>query len=145
MNDTPERATGGTIPPNEQGHYGAPLGATDHQTIPASFAEDALTLSKHLAAGAPLAQAFAKTFHQEPTMHVTDLNGTHLGKTITITTKHETITGTLWRVDHEGAQISEGSFCADPETPVLGRVTHHLEIGAATAFFPSTANVEVHP
>lgn len=87
------------------------------------------------------------TPHQENTMRVADLNGTHLGKTITVTTKHETITGTLWDVTHEASRITDERACAAPgtTTDVVGRIDHRLTIGAVDGSLPGDADVEVHP
>lgn len=78
-------------------------------------------------------------------MHVADLNGTHVGKTITVTTKHQTITGTLYRVDHDSDRISDEITWskADLATTVVGRSTHRLTIGAVDGTLPGDAKVEV--
>lgn len=111
-------------------------------SIDPSFVNDALALAKHIAAGVPLDEAFAKIYHQEPTMRVTDLNGTHLGKTITVRTEEQALTGVLWRIQHEAQRRTTRAIGAAREATDL---THSIKVGAFIGYIPGNADVEVHP
>lgn len=80
-----------------------------------------------------------RLFRQEPTMHVTDLNGTHLGKTITVHDDPQKIT-----VNHDTDIIVE-SRASGPDARILGRQRHILTIGTFNGEVRGDSQVEVRP
>lgn len=81
---------------------------------------------------------------QETTMHVADLNGTHLGKTITVHDDPQKITGTLVAVNHATDVILE-TRATGPDAHILGRQHHSLTIGTFSGEVRGHSDVEVHP
>jgi hypothetical protein len=64
--------------------------------------------------------------------NILELNGTHLGKKVTITdTKGTgvTVSGTLYDVSHEADKISNRGLGYPDGELVVGRITTHLNIG----------------
>ena len=64
-------------------------------------------------------------------MKAQELNGTHLGKTVTAKIGHATITDVLTGVDHKADLISDGIFSAEYSSWSIGRPRITLEFKRA--------------
>jgi hypothetical protein len=77
-------------------------------------------------------------------MKAQELNGTHLGQRMTVTSNGNSVTGVLGRVDHNGDILTETNFAELPRE-VLGRKWVHLVfLGITTTTCNPEAEVTVH-
>lgn len=80
-----------------------------------------------------------------PRLTVADLTSHHLGKTVRIYGPHDRwqVTGILYRIDHEAAEVENHTLC-DPEPEVTaGRQTVTLKVGPFSLTDDGTDRVEV--